>query len=108
MAGMMRKILGFAALGAFLVGACSREEHEPGATLAQIDAGCMSYCQKAGECNKSIRPDNCETRCQNRLNRCRANEQADAVADLEACAIDSCVDFAACAIGAGLECTFGL
>jgi hypothetical protein len=104
----MRKILGFVALGAFLAGACSEEEHKPGATLTEIKSSCQAYCSKASECNKSIRPDACEQRCQNRLNRCRADEQADATTDLKSCAGDSCGDFAVCAVGAGLECTFGL
>lgn len=108
MTGMMRKMLGFAALGAFLCGACSDAEHKPGATLAQIEAGCKSYCAKASECDKAIRADACETRCHNRLNRCRADEQADTVTDLQSCAADKCGEFAVCAIGAGLECTFGL
>ncbi|MFZ6182190.1 hypothetical protein ACOXH8_25880 [Nannocystis pusilla] len=105
---VMRKMLGFAALGAFLCGACSEAENKPGATLAQIDAGCKSYCAKASECDKAVRAEACEKRCHNRLNRCRADEQADTVTDLQSCAGDKCGDFAVCAIGAGLECTFGL
>ncbi|MDC0668050.1 hypothetical protein [Nannocystis radixulma] len=106
---MMRDYLRFVVLGVFLAGACSdKDEYKPGATVTEINAGCKSYCAKASECNKAIRPQSCEQRCQNRINRCRADEQSDTVNDLHACADDSCGDFAVCAIGAGLQCTFGL
>jgi len=106
---MMRKILRFVAIGALFAGACSdKDEFKPGASISDINDSCKSYCAKASECNKAIQPDKCEQRCQNRLNRCRADEQADTVTDLQSCAADKCGEFAVCAVGAGLECTFGL
>jgi hypothetical protein len=104
---MMRRIFAIAALGAFFAGACN-EEHKPGATISQINDGCKAYCATASNCDKAIKAEACEKRCQNRINRCRADEQADTVVDLQSCAADKCGDFAICAIGAGLQCTFGL
>ncbi|MBL9106263.1 MAG: hypothetical protein JNL82_35395 [Myxococcales bacterium] len=69
---------------------------------------CADYCAKANECDSDVDTDECESDCKDKLDDCMADEQEQALDDLDSCAANSCDEFAGCTIGAGLQCTFGI
>lgn len=73
----------------------------------RIDATCQDYCEKAHECSDDVDVDDCVSDCKDQIGDCMADEQEQALDDLDGCAGDSCNEFLGCTIGAGLTCTFG-
>lgn len=74
----------------------------------RIDATCEDYCAKAKECSDGVDVDDCVDSCKEQIGDCMADEQEQALDDLDSCAADSCDDFLGCTIGAGIKCTFGI
>lgn len=85
-----------------------RDDRGGSATEQEIESACESYCQKARTCDDEVSTAECTADCRDRMGDCMADEQAQAVDDLEQCAADACDDFTGCTIGAGLQCAFGL
>ncbi|MBZ5715708.1 hypothetical protein [Nannocystis pusilla] len=79
-----------------------------GATQTEIDTACQSYCQMAHLCDDEIAADECTATCVDRMGDCMADEQGQAVDDLESCAKEACDDFTSCTVGAGFQCAFGI
>ena len=75
---------------------------------ARIASTCQSYCAKAHTCDDDKTVEQCVADCKANLGDCMVDEQGEALDDLDGCAAESCDDFGACTIGAGLQCTFGL
>ncbi len=73
----------------------------------RIEKTCEDYCAKAAECSDEVSESDCVADCKDSIGDCMADEQAEALDDLDSCAADSCDDFIGCTIGAGLACTFG-
>ena len=69
---------------------------------------CARYCNQAEDCNDEVDVDECKSDCEDAVSNCQEDEKDHALDDLENCAMESCDDFAACTIGAGLQCTFGI
>ena len=84
-----------------VVGAC-----EDGELREEIT--CNQYCRQAHDCDDSIDRDQCEEDCEDAVSDCQDDEKAEALDDLDNCANESCNDFGACTVGAGLQCTFGI
>lgn len=99
MSGYVAAVLMGAALGA-----CERE----GTGDTRIALTCADYCRQAADCDDEVDKDACKDDCEATMDDCMADEQEQALDDLDACAGDSCDDFAGCTIGAGLQCSFGL
>jgi hypothetical protein len=102
---LLRPFLGLVlGLAAAQLPACERN----GTGDLRISRTCADYCAAAVGCNDDLDEDDCASRCEDAMDDCMADDQEDALDDLDACAEDSCDDFAGCTIGAGLECAFGL
>ena len=102
----MRRIcllLGALAVGA-AIGACERE----GTGNARIALTCADYCRQAHDCDGDVDVDDCKDDCKNTMEDCMADEQEQALDDLDACSDESCDEFGGCTIGAGLQCSFGI
>lgn len=91
-------------LGAALAQACERD----GTGNIRTNATCRDYCKQAAECNDSVDEEDCRNDCEDKMDDCMSDEQENALDDLDNCAMESCNDFGACTIGAGLQCTFGI
>ncbi|WAS90602.1 hypothetical protein [Nannocystis punicea] len=100
-----RYLFAFAFVSGAGLAACG--DDSSGATNLEIAASCNSYCDKARECNDDV-SDDCVDDCKSRIGDCMADEQRETLDDLDSCASDACGEFAACTVGAGLQCTFGL
>ena len=75
---------------------------------AEIQSTCDTYCNKSQTCDDGETLEQCVADCKAQLGDCMADEQEQALDDLDSCAADSCDDFAGCTIGAGLQCAFGI
>ncbi len=93
-----------ALVGLLIAQACERE----GTGDIRINATCRDYCNQAADCNDDIDVDDCRADCESTMEDCQADEQEEALDDLDDCAVESCNEFGACTIGAGLQCSFGL
>lgn len=93
-----------ALVGLLIAQACERE----GTGDIRINATCRDYCKQAAECNDDIDVDDCRSDCESTMEDCQADEQEQALDDLDDCAVESCDEFGLCTIGAGLQCSFGL
>lgn len=93
-------------LGGSLGVACSGEDDDP--TPLNVRIACGNYCQQRADCNDEFEVDECETRCKDTMRDCQADEQDEAVRDLNGCSEESCDDVVTCAIGAGTQCFFGI
>lgn len=93
-----------ALVGVLSAQACERE----GTGDLRINATCRDYCKQATACDDSVDVDDCRDDCEATMGDCQADEQENALDDLDNCATDSCSEFGACTIGAGLQCTFGI
>ncbi len=89
------------------LGACV-EDSEGDPVPLDVQVACKSYCRQATDCNDKVVEDDCREDCYDNMNDCQADEQNEAVDDLQNCADESCNDFTACTIGAGLQCSFGI
>ena len=69
---------------------------------------CENYCEQAKECNDNVDAQDCIDRCLGSVDDCMADEQEQALDQLDDCATESCNDFAGCTIEAGAQCYFGL
>lgn len=91
--------------GGFVVGAglgCT------GTGPVRTELTCQDYCDKAKECDGDVDVDACVSDCKDTLDDCMADEQEQALDDLDSCAAGSCDEFGGCTIGAGIQCTFGI
>lgn len=79
-----------------------------GPSAASIADACQAYCEKARVCDDETEMAECVADCEDRTGDCMADEQGQVVADLNACADESCDDLTLCTIGAGFQCAFGL
>jgi hypothetical protein len=104
--GLRGAVLAFAASCGLLFGACT-DDGDDGVPAAGKDA-CEDYCDHAQECNDETDKSECMLDCQDSLGDCQADEQSQAIEDLEKCAKESCDDFLGCSIAVGLQCTFGV
>lgn len=75
---------------------------------SRVEITCEDYCAKAHECDDDSSQSACVADCKDAMGDCMADEQEQALDDLDACAADSCDEFLGCTIGAGLQCSFGL
>lgn len=73
-----------------------------------ISSTCSAYCAQAAECDGDVDRDECEDNCVDAVNDCPTDDIDPVLDDLDSCADETCDDFAACTIGAGLECHFGI
>lgn len=79
-----------------------------GVSDIRISSACNDYCSQAQDCDDEVDYDDCVSDCESSMMDCMADEQEQAVEELEGCAEESCDDFGVCTIGAGLQCTFGI
>ncbi|HEY8378490.1 MAG TPA: hypothetical protein VIK91_18475 [Nannocystis sp.] len=96
-----------------LVGAsfgCREDADAPGGvvTTAEIKTACESYCARAKACDVNTDLSMCLDDCRDRMADCMQDEQRQAVDDLTDCSAETCDEFTRCAIGAGLQCSFGI
>ncbi|MBK6919891.1 MAG: hypothetical protein IPH07_21015 [Deltaproteobacteria bacterium] len=98
---LMFGILGFAMSQ---IGACERD----GTGDLRVHQSCKAYCQQAASCDDDVDEDDCISRCENTVDDCMADEQEQALDDLDVCSDETCDEVASCTIGAGLQCAFGL
>lgn len=84
--------------------ACERE----GTGDIRTNATCRDYCNQAKSCDDDLDEEDCRNRCESDMDDCQADEQEQALDDLDDCATKSCDEFVGCTIGAGLQCTFGI
>jgi hypothetical protein len=73
-----------------------------------VATSCSDYCDHRAECDDEVDVDSCTADCIDNADNCQADEQAQALAELEACAQESCDDVLGCTIDASLECYFGV
>jgi hypothetical protein len=90
-----------------VAGAC-RDDDEQGVINPEVEQDCLGYCDRAVECNDDKDEQECIDKCIERMNNCQADEQSQALAQLEVCANESCDDFLGCTIDVGTTCYFGL
>ncbi|MEZ4451756.1 MAG: hypothetical protein R3B09_19995 [Nannocystaceae bacterium] len=96
-------------VGGSLGMACNDEDDgDDDPTPVNVRVACGNYCDQRAECNDEFDVDDCETRCKDAMRDCQADEQDQAVEDLNGCAQESCDDVVTCAIGAGSQCFFGI
>lgn len=90
-------------LGLFACG-----EDDPTDAELDVELACNDYCRKAVECNDDLDMEDCENECEDSASSCMADEQDQALDELEMCSEESCDDFGGCTVGAGLQCSFGI
>lgn len=71
-----------------------------------VERGCEAYCLAFAACNEERSPIVCERNCRVSLSTCNEFEWDDVAAELEACAMESCDDFDACAADVSPDCFF--
>jgi hypothetical protein len=76
--------------------------------VSTIESSCTGYCERQAECDDEVNTDDCINDCVDAAGDCQADEQEQAIEELEACAEESCDDIGECAVGAGLECYLGI
>ena len=107
----MRKLL---FLGAIALGACRVDVDEDGdvdvepVPVDPVERTCTNYCDHRAECNDDVDVDACIDDCQEAAGNCQADEQEQALEELDACAEQSCDDVGECTVSASLECYLGL
>lgn len=74
----------------------------------KVATACSDYCERRADCDDEVSRNACEDRCTDTMRDCQADEQDQAVDDLDLCAAESCDDVLKCAVGAGSQCYFGL
>lgn len=77
-------------------------------STAEIKSACEAYCARGKACDEATDLVMCLSDCRDRMADCMQDEQRQAVDDLNDCGAESCEDFNRCAIGVGLQCTFGI
>ncbi|MEZ4239136.1 MAG: hypothetical protein R3F59_23885 [Myxococcota bacterium] len=99
----------FALLGTLTLAACDPDGDGDTDILPDpIESSCSNYCEQRNVCDDEVNVDSCTADCVENANNCQADEQEQALDELDVCAEESCDDIAACTIGAGLECYFGI
>jgi hypothetical protein len=96
-------LLGAIALGLLAAVACGN-----GTGDVRVGMTCEAYCEHAHDCNDNVDTDACIDDCRDTIDDCMADEQEQALDDLDHCSAESCNDLAACTVGAGLQCAFGV
>lgn len=74
----------------------------------QIEGSCNDYCEQAKTCDDGVDVEACENDCFEAMSNCQADEQEQALNDIDSCGEEACSEFVRCSIGAGLQCTFGI
>ncbi len=95
-------------LGALMLGLVSAVACGNGTGSVRVNMTCEAYCDQATECNDNVDFDNCVDNCEDTIDDCMADEQEQALDDLDSCSAESCNEFGACTVGAGLQCAFGV
>lgn len=90
---------------AMMAGACGDTEDDL-PLFGKLD--CQNYCERKKDCNDNTNLDNCVNNCIDSMSDCQADEQQNALDQLDSCSDMACNDFTGCAIDAGLTCYFGL
>ncbi|NVB38599.1 hypothetical protein G6O69_12230 [Pseudenhygromyxa sp. WMMC2535] len=104
---MYRPLLLVAGLGFGLVlGACAGDLDGTGDLRTQIS--CEDYCAQAKSCDEDLDEQDCIDNCVDTIDDCMADEQEEALDQIDECATEACGDFAGCTIDAGAACYFGL
>lgn len=98
-------VLGALSLGFLSAVACG---DGTGTGEVRVNMTCEAYCDQANMCNDNVDFDNCVDDCEDTVDDCMADEQEQALDELDACSAESCNDFGACTVGAGLQCAFGV
>lgn len=79
-----------------------------GVSDLRISNACEDYCDQARTCSDDVDVDECRANCEDNMHDCMADEQKQAVEDVEDCSAEACNEFLGCTIGAGLQCSFGI
>lgn len=87
-----------------LFGACDPEF----GAVDPVERTCSDYCEKRATCDDETNLDTCVSDCVEQAGNCQADEQEQALDELETCTEESCDDIGLCTIGASLECYFGI
>ncbi|MCR9160006.1 MAG: hypothetical protein ACE37F_38215 [Nannocystaceae bacterium] len=74
----------------------------------QIEGSCNDYCEQAKSCDDGVDVEACENDCFDAMSDCQADEQEEALNDIDSCSEEACSEFVGCSIGAGLQCSFGV
>lgn len=102
--------IGLAAVAGLALSGCPDDDpgYDDEPVPLEVQTACNAYCARAVECNDDRDEQDCKTSCYDAMGACMADEQAEALSQLEACAQESCNDFIKCSIQAGATCVFGL
>ena len=92
----------FAALSAIACDGGSALNPDP------VERSCTNYCEQRNMCDDEVDVDSCTADCMDSVGDCQADEQDQALDELDECAEESCDDIGACTVGAALECYFGI
>ncbi len=102
------RTLVLALFGGACFGAIACGEDDPTDSSLEVELSCADYCRKAVECDDDIDQEECEVNCEDAAKDCMADEQDEALNQLDECSEETCDDFGGCTVGAGLQCTFGI
>ena len=100
-------VLALGAVMGIAIGACQRDSDDDALGLSGEET-CRDYCERARECDKELIEKDCVDDCIDAMSDCQADEQQQALDELEACTEESCDDVLGCSIDAGATCYFGL
>lgn len=104
-------LISFAAVAGLTVGACTDDaegDYDDGPVSMEVQTACDTYCAKSLECEPDRDEQDCRDGCYDAMSSCAADQQNQALTQLEMCAQETCDDFLGCTISAGAECFFGL
>ncbi len=102
------KALLLALFGGVCFGVIACGEDDPTDASLEVELSCADYCRKAAECDGDVDREACENDCEGAAQDCMADEQQQALDDLDECSESTCDEFGGCTVGAGLQCAFGL
>lgn len=74
----------------------------------RVTTVCADYCAQLAMCDDETDVEACEADCADAAGNCQADEQEQALDELEVCAAESCDDILVCTVGASLECYLGI
>jgi len=103
-------LISFAAVAGLALSGCPDDDpgYDDEPVPLDVQNACNTYCERVVDCDDSRDLQDCRDRCYDAMGACMASEQAQALAELEACADQSCNDLLACSIAVSATCVFGL
>jgi hypothetical protein len=107
----MRQLLFLGVLAC--LGACRVDVEEDGdgvdiEPIDPVERTCTNYCERQAECDDEVNTEDCVDDCVDTAGNCQADEQEQALAELDECAEETCDDIGECTVGASLECYLGI